>query len=226
MMITRQSTKAIHTAKTRARLTDAEYRAALARVGDRHGLRIWSSKDLPQNLVGEALAEIGVVAGQAKRKGWQPGQLARVRRYQGMAGLVDDQVLAIVREVSGQTALDSPKLSQYHFDRVMVRLEMQMADAVAAGKAAWPADIQPCYWRYRQQAGTCNTRQARLIRELWAKLQEFLPPHDQAEAYLVGIAAHACGRKVRDAFSLTPWQAANLIDALRDRLTHATRRSA
>ncbi len=91
-MISAASVVAIHTASTRAGLTDPEYRALLARIGAGYGLTVHSCKDLPQNLVGEVIDEIKRNA--VKRKGWQEGQIATARKYQILAGM-DDQDLRI-----------------------------------------------------------------------------------------------------------------------------------
>jgi hypothetical protein len=218
-MISAASVVAIHTASTRAGLTDPEYRALLARIGAGYGLTVHSCKDLPQNLVGEVIDEIKRNA--VKRKGWQEGQIATARKYQILAGMDDQDLRIIIREVSGQLNEQSPKLTQHHFDRLMVRLEMRVAEAVEAGTAAWPPGFKPCYWRLRNQAGHINHRQSREIRELWENLVTYLPETDRTEAYLLAIAKHGCGRKVESIHRLTGWQASNVIDALKDRLRHA-----
>lgn len=222
-MITKGSIKAIHAAATRAGLLDSEYRGILADVGRRHGMTVTSCKHLPQRLVGEALEAIK--QRQQKRAGWQPSQLKRLRTYQALANLSDTDLRLIVHEVSGQMHEESPKLTQYYFDRIMIRLEMRVADAVASGDATWPAGYQPCYWRGKNKPGRINDRQKREIKQLWSQLLPYLDADQRHVDYLHAIASHGCGRVIKDIWSCSGWQAGNVIDALKDRLRYAFRKA-
>jgi hypothetical protein len=219
-MPTAASIKAIHAAATYAKLPDSEYRGILARVGRCHGLRLHSSKQLPQKLVGEVIAEITRRRTQPE-PGWTVAQMARIRSYQKLADVDDPAMRVILHEISGHMHESSPRLTQYHFDRLMTRLEMRVADRVARGEVQWPSGMAPTYWRTRNRPGHINRRQQRRIAELWEQLMPFLSDSERTTDYLCGIAAHGCGRRVQDIHSLTAWQAANVIDALKDRLHYA-----
>ncbi len=224
-MITKASIRAIKTAQRAAGIPDPLYRELLAEVGRRHGLVFASSKDLPQNLVGEALDAIR--AGGQRRQGWQDAQIARVRRYQELAGLDGQELRVMLREVSGQMHEGSPKLDQHHFERLMVRLEMRVADRVAQGDASWPAGYQPCYWRRRcGDRSAMSSRQRHEIAARWDALRDLLPPEDRSEQYLLAVVRHATGARAESIWQLAAWQASNLIDALGDRIHYAMRRRA
>lgn len=227
-MIDYQAIKRIHAAKTAAGMTDPEYRGLL-----RETAGVASCKSLRPDQV--AAVVDAILAVHHHRRGWQPEQLRKIRKYARLAKLTDNQLRGIIHQVSGYMHEDSPQLSQYHFDRIMPLLETKVSDAVAAGLAAWPAGYQPQYWRRRNPGqGEMTTRERRLIFELWAQLRQYLLPEQikpRAKKtseywYLQEIAAHACGYYVRDIWEIKSWQALLLIDALRDRIKHATKKAA
>lgn len=220
-MLTRQSIKAIHAKATRLGLPDSQYRAVLARVGDRHGLFIRSSKDLPQNLVGEVLADLGE---ETRRTGWQIKQLSTLRRYQRLAGLTDSQVDILIYEISGWMSLESPKLTQRDYDRAMATLEETAEAHLHETGKGWPARMQPRYWRTRNQGA--NTRLRKKMSDLWQELLLLLPAAEQNDKYLAGIISHATGYPCREPYGLKTYQVLPTIEALKDRLTYARRKAA
>lgn len=215
-MISAASIKAIHAAATSAALPDSQYRAILLDVAG-----VSTCKLLTPQQVGRVIDAIGQT--REKASGLKPAQVDRIRRYQLIAGLSDTDLRLILHEVSGQMHEESPKLTNYHFDRLMIRLEMRVADAVARGDAEWPRGYDPHYWRRRNTAGHMTTRQDREIERLWAQLKPHLEPEHQTRDYLLGVAGHGCGRVVRSLDDLSAWQAKNVIDALKDRIHYATR---
>jgi len=218
-MITKQSIKAIHAAKNRAGLTDGEYRAILLDVADCHTCKLMDQGD-----VGKVLDAIQ--ARVTKRRGWQPAQTAKVRGYAELARMSDQEMRQLLHEVSGQMHEDSPSLNNYHYDRMMIRLEMRVADAVARGDSKWPDHYRPTYWRTRGgKPGDMTTRERHEIFKRWDQLKKFLPPEKRNDGYLQAIAIHATGRRIAEIYALKSWQALQVIDALGDRLTYAIRNS-
>ena len=92
---------------------------------------------------------------------------------------------------------------------------------------AWAQD----YWRKKAPVGfMANSRLVWKIRELWSLLKDYLPEDEQNDHYLAGIMAHA-GTGHEPGFFLEgahlAWHkldarlAHDVIEALKDRLTHA-----
>ena len=81
------------------------------------------------------------------------------------------------------------------------------------------------YWRDRlPDRRRANSRQRYMIRNLWGLLQDYLPAEEQTDAYLGGIWRHAAGLAPSvpwNVETLSSAHASALIDALKDRLTHA-----
>jgi len=159
-----------------------------------------------------------------------PGQIGLVKMYQKAAGISDPEYRQLLEEITGHTTSTAPALTQYHFDMFMPALELRLHYRVANGLVPEPASRRMSnlwYWRRRCPAtGNENSRQRWKIGAIWKQLQPYLPPERRTDAYLAGIAAHACGARIANAYELKAWQAHMLIEALKDRLHYAARAGA
>jgi len=215
--ISAASVKAIHAACSRASVDDPAYRAILRQVGEAHGFRVTSCKQLDQEWVGEVLEQIGAEATQTD--GWTQAQLGRVTRYRRLAGMTAAQVDILVREVSGWLSVRGPQLTERDFDRLMQLLEERAEAHLKARGKPWPKGMQPRYWRTRN-AG-CSTRLTKKLRDLWTALQPHLPEESRTDGYLAGIVTQATGYPCRTPWGLQVFQVLPTIEALKDRLKYA-----
>jgi hypothetical protein len=160
---------------------------------------------------------------------WKNPQKGLVHKYAAAAGLADAEYRHLLYEVTGCRSARHPALTQHDFDHVMARLEALLAYRIAEGFVARPPSSKISdlvYWRRRlPSVGDQNSRQAFRIRQLWDMLRPHLPEPQQTDAYLAGMASRACGIHIESVWHLRRWQAAALIDALRDRLHYATRQT-
>jgi len=159
---------------------------------------------------------------------WHSKQKALVHIYADAARLADAEYRQLIQDVAGCRSAAFPSLTQWHFDQVMARIEGLLDYRVAEGIVPRPAEGKIStlnYWRRRlPESGGQNARQIHKVRELWAELCPRLPEEQRTDEYLNAIAGRACGARVRSIWELKAWQAAALIDALRDRLHYAVRR--
>jgi hypothetical protein len=161
---------------------------------------------------------------------WTNRQKGIVKTYQRYAGLADPEYRALLHEQTGATSSRDAHLTQYHFDAFMPRLEIRAHLAETNGLAVGrkPAKLSNWYyWRDRSpERGKASSRELWKVTNLWDSLLHHLPETQRCHAYLCALAAHACGqRKVEHLHELTIGQCGMLIEALKDRLTHALRRA-
>lgn len=159
---------------------------------------------------------------------WHNKQKFLVHLYTRAAALQDPEYRAILYELTGCTSATHPSLTQWHFDQVMARVEGLLDYRIAEGVVPPPPPgrIRALrYWRTRcPTGGAINSRQSAKITELWDLLLPHLPEDSRTDGYLAAIASKACGYRVASRWDLKAWQAGLLIDALRDRLTHALKK--
>lgn len=181
---------------------------------------IRTSKDLPQNLVGEVLAELGETT---TREGWQQKQLSTLCRYQRLAGLTRAQLDLLVYEITGWMSIESPHLTQPDYDKTMATLEETVEAHLYQTGKAFPKNMQPRYWRTRNKGA--NTRLRKKMRDLWIELMPYLPAEERNDTYLAGIIHQATGYPCRAPYGLQAYQVIPAIEALKDRLTYARRKA-
>jgi hypothetical protein len=166
---------------------------------------------------------------------WTNLQKGILKSYQRYAGLADPDYRALLHQQTGATSSRDAHLTQYHFDALMPLLEIRAHLAETNGRAVGrkpPKLTDWYYWRNRSpERGKASSRELWKISNaqgsgLWDLLTPYLPESERTEHYLRAIAAHACGlRKVEHLHELTVGQCGMLIEALKDRLSHAIRRA-
>lgn len=216
-MIEAKDIRAIKMAQRAAGLEEGEYRELL-----RKRFRVVSCKELSPDQVGDAVAAIR--GSTARRGGWQARQLGVLRKYQGLLGWDQARLRAEIVRVTGAFSELSPSLTQVDYDRAMAVVEAALEEHLAETGDAWPAGMEPRYWRSRN-AG-CSTRLRHRLEELWRELRGYLPEAHRGDAYLCGIIAQATGwpRHGCPCESLAGLQTDQVlpaIEALKDRLAYA-----
>ena len=160
---------------------------------------------------------------------WSNRQKYLVHLYPTLAGLTDPERRQVLFEVSQCTSAKHPALTQWHFDQVMARYETVLAQRVRDGRVDRPPRAKVgnlLYWRRRLPAdGGANSRLLHKIDALWSQLLPYLPDDKQTDRYLCDIATFACGYHVRDRYALKAWQGTLLVEALKDRLSHALKKA-
>lgn len=160
---------------------------------------------------------------------WTNSQKGLIKSYQRYAGMADPDYRALLHQYAGATSSRDKHLTQYHFDVIMPLIETRahLAETNGAARGRRPSKLSNWYyWRDRSPArGKASTRELWKIKQLWETLQPLLPESERGHAYVCGIAGHATGKKVEHLHELTVGQALSLIEALKDRLSHAMRRA-
>lgn len=160
-------------------------------------------------------------------------QVMLLHIYAKAAALADDDYRGLLFRASGCRSSRDPRFDQPAFEAVMSALEAVLFDRVATGLVPDPMPLsrhilRRDYWRGRSRLhnnGRITPRQRHLIMDLWTQLapQIGFPDIGSPEAvkYLIGIVRAGTGNPGRlAAISLSEHEAAILIDALRDRLSH------
>lgn len=150
--------------------------------------------------------------------------------YAQAAALDDPTYRNHLREAAGCVSAADPTFSQAGFEAAMASLETvlwqrvlarQVPDPRAQGNRYIRAEF---HWRDRlPRQGLINSRQAYRIQGLWTALCNWLPEEQRSVVYLAGIIRQATGRPDLYLSGLTEHQAAQLIDALKDRIAHAVK---
>lgn len=158
----------------------------------------------------------------------QKGILAAYRRY---AGWSDDYYHEQLHAQTGYASSTDHRLTQEDYDAFMPIVEgaAELKHVNGAGVGRPPkANMNWHYWRDRRPPdGQVTTRQTRMI---WALLQTLgdLKGHPaRPMEYLQGVLTHAHGGDWPASGNLPDllsWQAALIIEALKDRVAHAERR--
>ncbi len=147
--------------------------------------------------------------------------------YKSAAKLGDQDYRNLLRAAAGVRSCADPEMSQDGFERLMASLESVLDDRLARGEVPTPRDrhiTSLSYWRSKlPREGRINSRQEKLIRQLWAQLQPHLPTWQQGNDYLAAIVAKSTGNKHIGRHALTREEASLVINALRDRLSYAVR---
>ena len=160
---------------------------------------------------------------------WTRKQIVALQIYRRAAGLADGDYRALIESVCGRGVRSSrdPTLTQYEYDHVMAHIEAKLEYRIREGFVPPPPrrrirDLR--YWRNRlPRKGGMNSRQRHRILALWEELRPRLPESARCMQYLAGIAEQASGYRVHDFWELRAFQAALLIEALKDRLAYAIR---
>lgn len=156
-------------------------------------------------------------------------QKALAHIYADAAGLRDHEYRALLKGSAGVTSCADPKMTQSGFEHLMAALESTLFDRVEQGIARDPRGqnryiISATYWRKKlPRDGMINSRQDRMIRDLWAKLIRYLPEDQRTTAYLAGIAAKATARADVGRSPLSNREAGLVINALKDRFAWEVR---
>ena len=161
---------------------------------------------------------------------WDNKSKGLVQIYRRYSGMTDVAYRDLLHRITGARSSTAPHLCGAHFEALMPALEaaahLAEVNGMAVGKR--PAKIEDWYyWRHRYRApGMATYAQLNLITRSWQQLAEYLPEHERCDAYLLGIARHATGSTFEAINQLHSSDAALLIDALKDRLRYALRRTA
>lgn len=161
---------------------------------------------------------------------WDNKSKGLVQIYRRYAGMEDGVYRAHLHRLTGATSSRDAHLTGFHFEAFMVFLEISAHLAHTNGTAVGPRPRRIrdwYYWRHRQRRpGMATWPQLHLIEtDLWPKLASLLPQFQRTPAYLLGIAHHATGHPVALLRDLTAAEAGWVIDALRDRLAYASRKT-
>lgn len=158
----------------------------------------------------------------------QPKQKFLLHHYARAAALEEPHYRALLQANAHVPSAADRRFAQDGFDRAMAALESLLFDRVERGIVLDPLSRgdrwirSRTHWQRRlPAAGLINTRQAHKIAELWARLQESLPPASRQLSYLCGIIHKSTGKRDIAVHALTNREADHLIDALVDRLGHA-----
>lgn len=170
----------------------------------------------------------------AKRKGHKPGlrsgQKAALHRYAGLAGLStakgdrwEYEVLLREQTEAGCTSAADPKFTMADFACVMYHLEAMAEQRVLAGELVKPEWIDITYWRRkfsREIMGGLNSRQHKLIEDLWEQLQKLLVVESQRDrGYLMGLVRQVLQDDDTEEISaLSEGEARLVINMLRARI--------
>jgi len=150
-----------------------------------------------------------------------------LHHYARAAQIPEPIYRSTLRHTAGCSSAADPDFSQSGFERAMAALETSLFQRADLGRCPDPlgADryiTREYYWRNRlPRSGCINSRQAHRMRELWTRLQNYLPDEHRNLDYLGRIIRKATGRTEVGLTALTAPQAAALIDALTDRLSFA-----
>lgn len=150
--------------------------------------------------------------------------------YKAAAQLPTPVYRAILLESSGHHSAADPEFTQTDFDHVMASLEAALFDRVHRGLVDNPIGKSrhirnEFYWRRKlPDPGKINSRQYKAIVDLWEELCPRLDERERTTEYFAGIVAKATGRHRLGVEALAHREAGHVINALRDRLTHAIRK--
>lgn len=161
---------------------------------------------------------------------WSNRQKFLVHLYARAAGLAAPEYRAILHAATAAHSAADRSLTQYHFDQAMAQLEAVLDYRIQEGfvPAPDPRRIRSLgHWRRRLSSGAqVNARHLHVLLDLWHQLSPHLTESQRSDAYLLAIAAKACGAPVADLCALRAHQAGIVCSALRDRLHYAIRRAA
>ena len=157
----------------------------------------------------------------------QSSQKRLLHIYAHAAGLSDPTYRNHLVQAAGVSSAADPNLTQSGFESAMASLETVLFQRVAAGEVPDPRGrsryiLEEYYWRNKlPRSGLINSRQAHRIESIWQQLCQWLPAENRNLEYLGGIVRKSTGKRDPGYTALTSYQAANLIDALQDRLSYA-----
>lgn len=163
---------------------------------------------------------------------WSSQQKRILQAYRRYAGWDDDYYHERLHDHTGQRSSQSFRLDQEDFDVFMpvVEVAAHLAHVNGRGNGRTPKrDMDWHYWRNRRPPdGQANSRQLRKIWALLGGLGDLIGRPSDPVDYLRGILEHAHGGDWPPSGSLQDllaWQAGLIIEALKDRVDHATRRA-
>ena len=158
---------------------------------------------------------------------------AWVHIYADAAGLTDAEYRALLEDKTGKRSCADPDFTHANCDTILAALEAVLFDRVDRGEVPDPRGRHKYikdehHFRRRIRGpGFITTRQHHETQELWTDLQQFLPEENRGVDYVTRIIAKATGRTKLGNGSgpLKQSEAANVIDALKDRLKYAIRQA-
>lgn len=143
-----------------------------------------------------------------------------IHQYARAAKLTDAEYRDILEFESGKRSTADPEFTHTDTDHVLVALETVLWERIRKGVVRQPKQIRNEFHfrhKYGGAADTASPRQLHRIDQLWCQLSEFL--ETSTPDYLMGITFKATGVANRPG-QLTRHQAAQLIQALKDRLAY------
>jgi hypothetical protein len=156
----------------------------------------------------------------------QNREKALLHCYARLARLQEQEYRALLKRSAGVPSAADPDFDQPGFERAMAALETILWDRADRRVLSAPRGFSRYYWRNRlPAAGRINSRQYRLIMQVWTQLGEWMPDAQRTPEYFSGIVAKATGRPDVGAFALTSHQAWQLIEALKSRLQDSIRKA-
>ncbi len=152
------------------------------------------------------------------------GQIATVKMYQRAGKIEDAEYRALLFKVTGYATSTDKRLSQDDFEHFMCALEALVdyrfkegfctIEDLAKGKIR-----KLDYWRRKfPNDGSQWPGQKRAWQALFRELSPFLPIESRNFQWLQGFACQACRQPIDNIWAMEEWQAAKLINALKDRI--------
>ena len=150
--------------------------------------------------------------------------------YKNAACLDNAAYRGILKGATGCVSASDLSFSQSDFESAMAAIETRLFQRVNSGAVPDPIEAgnrwirSEYYWRNKlPPAGKINSRQADLIRRIWADLGPYMPEENRTPIYLAGIVRKATGKADIGITALTSAEAWHVIEALKDRLGYAVR---
>lgn len=228
-MLDRKRIQSIQIARRDAGLDEAGYRALLRRVAGAESSRATQLGDAEyQDIMRElrGLAHPGERQPEPGAGGWTARQLQTWGRYQRLClGVLEARQL--LRAATGANHEQDPSLDQGDFDQAMAEIEAELEYRVETGRAEAARGMDLRYWRNRRPApGAVNSRELKMIGDLWAELEPYLGEGARNERYLLALVAKAArAEELAGLASLTGRQARLAIEALKSRLAQVKRKA-
>jgi len=150
---------------------------------------------------------------------WTNRQKGIMQMYRRYAGLSTAEYGEILYGVSGQRSSTAGELGQYQYDRAMALFETRahLAEVNGCAVGVRPGKITD-WWHWRNRCpslGGVTSRQLHKIREWWEICCKWLEEDSRTGAYLLGVAARACGQDLESLDDLSEAQARFTIEGLK-----------
>jgi len=160
---------------------------------------------------------------------WTNAQKGRVAAYRRYAGWSDEYYHARLAEHTGCRSSTHRRLKNADYEAFMPVVEtaahLAHINGCAVGRLPVRGTIDWYYWRHRQP--TDGRASSRHLHSVWELLASITPRPADPLTYLRGILTQARGGDWPASGCLSDllaWQCGLLIEALKDRANHASRR--